>query len=56
VTRPFIIYYNRRKKGHIIMVMNQERKEECDDYYSKAERDRNRIIEIIAKSRKPLLQ
>ena len=39
------------------MVMNQEGKEKYDDYYcSKAERDRNRIIEIIAKSRKPLLQ
>lgn len=37
------------------MVMNEERKQKYVDYYcSKAERDRNRIIEIVAKSRKPI--
>ena len=36
--------------------INEEmKKEKCDNYYySKAQIDRNRIIEIIAKSRKPL--
>jgi hypothetical protein len=39
--------------------INEEmKKEKCENYYyySKAQIDRNRIIEIIAKSRKPLYE
>lgn len=38
------------------MVMNEEGRQKYDDYYyySKAERDRSRVIAIVAKSRKPV--